>query len=146
MWSDTLMIAERGFVLRVLAWGAGCALAGTLLLLLLTIRPRQTRLLNHFAMQTALWGMADVVLALLWWRALAPRDITGAERLDDMLWFLTGLDAGIVVTGVALVVAGWGMTRRLSLLGAGSAIIVHGLALFLLSLHVLSRIAALRIA
>lgn len=145
MWSDTLMLAERSHVLRLFAWGAACALAGTLLLLAVTIRPRETRLLTVFAVQTAAWGLAEVLAAIVWWRSLAPRDISGAERLDDALWFLTGLESAVVIAGAGIVIAGWRSGRILTLLGAGTAVVVQGLALMLLSLGTITRMAALRI-
>ena len=146
MWSDTLLLAERAWVLRVLVWGGACALLGTTLLVFLAQRPRSTRLLAHFAIQTAAWGMCQVIGAVLWWRALTPRDIAGAERLDDMLWFLAGLETGIVMAALAMIAIGWRTGKRLSILGAGTAIVVQGLALLLLNLHTLARIATLRIA
>ena len=146
MWSDTLLLAERDWLLRVLVWGAACALLGTTLLLALAVRPRPTRLLSHFASQTALWGLAEVVGAVLGWRALAPRDIAGAERLDDTLWFLAGLDGGIVLAAVAMIAVGWRTGRQLPILGAGAAVVAQGLALLLLNLHTIARIATLRIA
>lgn len=146
MWSDTLLLAERALVLRVFAWGGACAILGTTLLIFLAQQPRATRLLAHFATQTAVWGMFEVTGAVMWWRALAPRDIGGAERLDDRLWFLAGLESGIVVAALAVIVIAWRRGKQLSILGAGTAIVVQGLALFLLNLHTLARIASLRIA
>jgi hypothetical protein len=38
MWADTLLVLERGHLLRLALWGGGSVLAGTLLLALLAIR------------------------------------------------------------------------------------------------------------
>ena len=146
MWSDTLVLAERALVLRILVWGAFSALTGTILLLLTTIRPRATALLSHFAAQSAAWGLVEILGAVCWWRLIPQRDLAGAERLDDMLWFLAGLEAGMIGIGVALLAAGWALDRRLSLFGSGIAVLIHGLALLVLDLGAISRIAAIRIA
>jgi hypothetical protein len=43
-----------------------------------------------------------------------------------------GLEAGFVAVGATLAIGGWAMGRRLGVVGAGLAIVVHGLALIAL--------------
>jgi hypothetical protein len=143
MWSDTLMLAERAHLTRLLIWGASSALLATLLLLGAAMRPRATKLLTAFALQTTVWGLGEVVLALVWWRTLVPRDISGFARLERTLWFGAGLESGMVALGVAIAVIGWFLDRRYTLIGAGTAIVAQGLALLILSLRTISRLATL---
>jgi sulfite exporter TauE/SafE len=80
-----------------------------------------------------------VALSLL--RSLALRDLSGATRLDRMLWMNIGLDAGYALVGITLVVVGWRVVRRLGLIGAGVAIILQGVALALIDLLLASQIS-----
>jgi hypothetical protein len=147
MWSDSLLVAERAHLVRLLAWGAGSVIAGTALLLVATLRrgtPGGAPLLTHFAVQCAAWGAIDLALAAVAWRGLAERDLAGATKLDRLLWLNMGLDVGYVAVGVALAIAGWQLGRRLGLVGAGLGVVVQGLALIALDAHfigVLNRLA-----
>ena len=135
MWSDTLLLAERAHLARVLLWGGASLLVGSLVLALLAVRRVRSPLLLHFAIQTAAWGAINVVLAALARRGLAPRDVSGATRLDRFVWFNNGLDLGYVAVGVTLAIVGWRLGHRLALVGAGMALVVQGLALLVLDLR-----------
>ena len=145
MWADTLFLAERNHLLRLVAWGGASVLAGTALVLFLVARRVRSPLLQHFAIQTAAWGAIDLVIALVAWRGLEYRDLAGFTRLDRFLWLNVGLDVGYVAVGVTLALTGWKLARRLGLVGAGLGVVVQGLALLVLDAYligVLGRIAA----
>lgn len=142
MFADTLLDLERAHLLRVLVWGAGSVLAGTLLLALVALRRAAgpAPLLWHFAVQTAAWGAIDLLLTLWAMRGLALRDHAGATQFDRVLWLNLGLDVGYVAVGVALAAVGWSLGRRLGLVGAGLGVVVQGAALFLLDLVVVRQL------
>jgi hypothetical protein len=141
MWADTLLAAERAHVLRLLVWGGSSALVGTALLAWLHVGRRRSSLLQHFGIQTAAWGAVVLVLGAIAGASLAPRDLTAATRLDRLLWLNVGLDAGYVLVGITLIGAGWGLGRRLGLVGAGLAVLIQGLALALLDLVLAGQIS-----
>jgi hypothetical protein len=144
MWSDTLLIAERAHLLRILAWGAASVVASSAIAALIAVRRVRSPLLTHFAIQTAAWGAIDLLLAGLAWRGLAMRDSAGAERLDRLLWLNTGLDVGYIAVGVTLAVAGWTLGRRMGAVGAGIGVVLQGIALLALDakfISILTRIA-----
>jgi hypothetical protein len=141
MWADTLLSAERALLLRLLAWGALSVLTGTAILAWLRLRRRSSLLLEHFAIQMAAWGALELAFVALSWRALAPRDLSGATRLDRLLWLNAGLDVGYVLVGVVLAVTGWRLERRLGVVGAGLGVVVQGAALLLLDLILASQIS-----
>lgn len=140
-WADTLMIAERAHLLRLMAWGATSVLIGTALLAWVMRREPRSPLLQHFAIQTAAWGAIDLLLVALAYRSLAARDIAAATRLDRFVWLNIGLDAGYVMVGITLAVVGWRLGRRLGLVGAGIGVSVQGTALALLDLVLASHIS-----
>ena len=145
MWSDTFLLYERAHLLRLLLWGATSAVCG-LVLIGVTRRTRlRSSLLFHFGLQTAAWGLIDLVLAGNAWWALALRDLRSATQLDRFLWLNVGLDVGYVAVGVTLALTGWKLARKLGLVGAGLGVVVQGLALLVLDAYligVLGRIAA----
>jgi hypothetical protein len=141
MWADTLLAAERAHLVRLLAWGGGSVLAGTALLAWLHAGRRRSALLQHFGVQTAAWGMVELVLGVIALASLAPRDLAGATRLDRLLWLNVGLDAGYLLVGLTMLATGWACNRRLALVGAGLAIVVQGSALALLDLLLASQIS-----
>lgn len=141
MWADTLELAERSHLLRLLVWSAVSILAGTAVLAWLHAGLRRSDLLKHFAVQTAAWGAVEALMTAWFWMALAPRDLASATRLDRILWLNIGLDVGYVLVGTTLVVAGLKMGRRLGVAGAGMAIIVQGAALALLDLVLAAQIS-----
>jgi hypothetical protein len=134
MWADTLLALERAHLLRLVLWGGASLLVGGALLAILRLRGHRSSLLDHFGIQTTLWGTIDLVLALLGLRRLELRDLAGATQLDRFLWLNIGLDAGYVMVGLTLLVLGWRAPQRPGLVGAGLAVIVQGSALALLDL------------
>ena len=131
MWADTLLAAERLHLHRLMLWGATSALAGTLLLFTLG-RARRSPLIFHFALQCIAWGAIDVALAAAGLHSLALRDLGAATQLDRFLWLNVGLDTGYVAVGATLALCGWLLGRRSGAVGAGAAVVLQGLALFLL--------------
>jgi hypothetical protein len=141
MWADTLLALERAHLLRLIVWGGASLLVGSALLALLRVRGLRASLLDHFGIQTALWGAIDLALALLGLNDLGLRDLDGATRLDRFLWLNVGLDAGYVMVGLTLLVLGWRTPRRPGLVGAGLAVVVQGSALAYLDLLLASQIS-----
>ena len=137
MWADTLLVLERGHLVRLALWGGGSALLGTALLAWLALRHVSAPLLQHFAIQTAAWGAVDVILCASSWRGLALRDYAGAQHLLNVLWLNTGLDAGYAGIGVTLALTAWRWGARAGGIGAGIGVIVQGLALLLLDLRLI---------
>jgi hypothetical protein len=132
MWSDTLLLAERGALLRLAVWAAASIVAGTGVLAAMSVRRLRSPLLEGFAVQTVLWAAVALARVVEGMAALAPRDLAAATRLDRWVWFLTGLDVGLIAVGAALAIAGWFLGRRLGVVGAGIALLVQGAALFAL--------------
>jgi hypothetical protein len=134
MWGDTLVALERAHLMRVLVWGAASILAGTALLAWLYASRRRSPLLRHFSLQCAGWGLVQGVVAAVLLTRVATRDLSGATRLDRLLWLNIGLDGGYVLAGVMLAVAGWRLARAQGAVGAGLGIAMQGLALGVLDL------------
>jgi hypothetical protein len=141
MWADTLLAAERAHILRLLLWGGGSALVGTALLAWLHAGRRRSALLEQFGIQTAAWGAVELVLGAIARASVATHDLAGATRLDRLLWFELGLDAGYILVGLTLVTSGWALGRRLGIVGAGLAVVVQGIALALLHLLLAGQIS-----
>ena len=108
---------------------------GTTVFLLLAVRRVRSPLLTHFAIQTAAWGALTAAIAGLGWRAVQLRDLSGAARLERIVWLNVGLDAGYVAAGAVLAISAWLLAKRLGGVGAGIGIVVQGLALFVLDLQ-----------
>jgi hypothetical protein len=134
MWADTLLLVERAHLLRLALWGGASLLVGTAAVALLRIRRQRSPLLEHFGIQTGVWGAVVLCIALFRLRSLSLRDLAAATRLDQMLWLNIGLSIGFVLVGLTLAVLGWRTVRRLGLVGAGIAVILQGTALTLLDL------------
>lgn len=141
MWADTLLAAERAHILRLLLWGGGSALTGTALLAWLHAGRRRSALLEQFGIQTAAWGAAELVVGAIARATVVPRDLTGATRLDRLLWLQLGLDGGYVLVGLTVAVSGWTLGRRLGMMGAGLAVVIQGAALALLHLLLAGQIS-----
>ena len=141
MWADTLEALERTHLLRLMVWGAASLLAGTALLAWLKATTRNSALLWHFGLQCAAWGAVEVAMAGLFFALVAPRDLAAATRLDRLLWLNIGLDTGYVLVGALLAITGWLIARALGLVGAGTAIAIHGMALALLDLALAGQIS-----
>jgi hypothetical protein len=135
VWADVILAAERSYVLRLLAWSGLSIVLGTLVMVLLTLRRIESRLLTHFALQTILWGALIGAIAGWAWQSLHLRDVGGAARLERVLWMRIGLDVGCVGVGATLAATGRVTGRRMAMIGAGVAIVVQGMALLLMDLQ-----------
>jgi hypothetical protein len=134
MWSDTLLAAERSHLIRVVLWAVTCAVLGTAVVSILTLRRVAAPIILAFAIQTLAWGSAELIVAAARWQSLSMRDVSAATRLDRLTWFSVGLDVGIVGVGVTALVAARLSNRKLNVIGAGLGIIVQGLGLLVLDL------------
>jgi hypothetical protein len=134
MWSDTLLAAERSHLIRVVLWAVTCAVLGTAVVSILTLRRVAAPIIVAFAIQTLAWGSAELIVAAARWQSLSMRDVSAATRLDRLTWFSVGLDVGIVGVGVTALVAARLSNRKLNVIGAGLGIIVQGLGLLVLDL------------
>jgi hypothetical protein len=141
MWADTLLAAESAHIVRLLVWGAGSVLLGTALVAWLHMGRRRSALLEHFGIQTAAWGAAELAFGALAHSSLTARDLAAATRLDRLLWLNIGLDAGYVLVGITLLVTGWMLGRRMGLIGSGLAVVVQGAALAVLHLLLAGQIS-----
>jgi hypothetical protein len=141
MWADTLLAAERAHLLRLALWGAANLLVGTALVAMLRVGRPRSSLIKHFGIQTAAWGAVELTVALLSLRSLALRDLSGATRLDRMLWMNIGLGVGYVLVGATLVTVGWRVVRRPGMVGAGVAVALQGIALVVLDLLLAGQIS-----
>jgi hypothetical protein len=135
VFADTLLRAEQQHLLRLFVWCALSILAGTALAATLAVKRIRSPLLTHFALQMAIWGGAIGAIAIVRWTALGIRDLSGAARLERLVWFAIGLDVGFVVTGAVLGATAWFLGRRAGLLGAGFAVAIQGLALIVIDLQ-----------
>ena len=138
MWSDTLLALERAHLLRLLLWGGMSIVAGTGLLVWLTLRRHDSPLLRAFSIQASLWGVLHLAIAGRGMVRLADRDLASALRLDRVLWFSAGLDVGLILVGLTLAAAGWIIGRRLGAVGAGIGVLVQGAGLLVLDLRFVS--------
>jgi hypothetical protein len=141
MWADTLEAAERAHLLRLVVWGGASLLVGTTLIVFLRVGRQRSSLLDQFGIQNAAWGTVEVLVARLGLRSLSIRDLASATRLDRLVWFSIGLEAGAVLVGITLVLAGWRVARRPGLVGAGLGVIVQGAALAVLDLVLAAQIS-----
>jgi hypothetical protein len=141
MWADTVLHAEQQHLLRLMVWAALSILGGTSVAATLAIRRIRSPLLTHFAIQMAVWGAVDGVIALVGWSNAHLRDLSGAARLERLLWMNIGLDVGYVAVGATIALCAWIIARKLGPVGAGVGIIVQGLALLLLDLKFASLIS-----
>jgi hypothetical protein len=141
MWADTLEAAERAHLLRLVAWGGASLLVGTTLIVFLRVGRQRSSLLDQFGIQNAAWGTVEVLIAGWGLRSLSIRDLASATRLDRVVWFGIGLEAGAVLVGITLMLAGWRVARRPGLVGAGLGVIVQGAALAMLDLVLATQIS-----
>jgi hypothetical protein len=130
---EELLALERGHLVRLLTWAIASMVLG-----LLAWRSARRRAAHgqawwrHFGIQTAAWGAVDLLIVALAWGGLEPRDLSGAIALDRFLWLNIGLDAGYAMVGITLFALGLRAPRRSGLVGAGTAIVVQGVALAIL--------------
>jgi hypothetical protein len=135
MWSDTLLAAERAHLTRLLAWGAASVVAGSVVLLLLAARRGALAAAVALRDPDAGVGRHRPRRRAGGAAGLAQRDVSGATRLDRLIWFNNGLDVGYVAVGLTLAIVGWLLGRRLGLIGGGIGVVVQGLALLVLDLR-----------
>lgn len=135
MWSDTFLHAEQQHLLRLLLWAGLSIVAATTIAVTITIRRATSALLSHFALQMALWGLAIGSIAALEWHGVHLRDVSGAARIERLLWMNIGFDAGFVGIGCVLMLCGRILTRNAAAIGAGTGILVQGLGLVLIDLQ-----------
>jgi hypothetical protein len=133
MFADTLLRAQQMHLFRLLVWGGGSVIIGTLVLAVVAWRRPATTMLRHFAAQMVIWGALEVAYVAVAWHGLGLLDVSGATRLDRLLWLNLGLDLGAAATGTTMAMIGWVHGRRLGVLGSGVGIVVQGVALFLIN-------------
>jgi hypothetical protein len=141
VWSDSFLHAEQQHLLRLLLWAALSIVAATAIAVTITIRRAQSALLAHFALQMALWGLAVGSIAAIEWQGLHLRDVSGATRVDRLLWMNIGFEAGVVGIGCVLAFCGRVLARNAPAVGAGTGILVQGLGLLLIDLQFASMIS-----
>lgn len=135
MWADTLLRAEQQHLLRLLFWAGLSIIAASCVAAMIAVRRVRSPLLAQFAAQTAIWGFVLGVIVAIEWHNVRLRDVSGAARLERLLWMNIGFDAGYVAVGVALASCAWFLARRVGIVGAGIGIVVQGLALLLIDLQ-----------
>ena len=130
---DSLLSLERDHLVRLSVWAVASLVVG---LAALVLAPRlQSHALSfwqHFGIQSAAWGVVDLLIVAAAWNGLVARDLAGAIALDRFLWLNIGLDVGYAMVGITLVVFGVRSPRRPGLIGAGLAVIFQGVALAVL--------------
>ncbi|HEY4132476.1 MAG TPA: hypothetical protein VGM50_17830 [Gemmatimonadaceae bacterium] len=135
MWADTFLRAEQQYLLRLFLWAGLSIVAATIVAVMLAARRVRSPLLTHFAIQMGVWGAAIAIFAAVWWTKLHIRDLGGATIVERFAWASVGLDVGLVALGATLAATGHRLARSMAVMGAGTAIVVQGLSLFLLDLH-----------
>jgi hypothetical protein len=135
VWADSLLDAERQHLLRLLLWAGLSVLAATMLAVTLAARRVRSPLLKHFALQMLVWGLVFGTIAAVEIGHLHRRDLSGAVRLDRILWMNIGLDAGYVAVGAVWALSGRALARSMAAVGGGTAIVVQGLALLVIDLQ-----------
>jgi hypothetical protein len=133
--ADQLLGLERLFYTKLALWAGLSLVTGSLAFAVIQAKRLASPLLEQFAIQSMLWGVVELGVAVWGRRGVAMRDLAGAVGLDRGIWFGIGLAVGAVLLGVALSITGWRLGRRLGLVGAGVAIVVQGLVLALLHLQ-----------
>ncbi len=134
MWADTLQAFERQHLLKILIWAGASVLIGGLLFLVLSLRRIRAPLASQFAVQSSIWGIAELAWAAYAYRDIPLRDYEGAALLTRELWMAIGLEAGAILVGLTLAIGGWIYVKRLGLVGAGIGIIAQAFALITLDL------------
>jgi hypothetical protein len=141
VWADTLLHAEQQHLLRLLFWAALSVLGGTGVATMMAARRVRSPLLTHFAIQMTVWGLATGAIAGIGWHTAQFRNVSGAARLERLVWMNIGLDAGYVAVGATLALTAWLIAKRMAVVGGGVAIVVQGLALLLIEMQFASVIS-----
>lgn len=137
MWADVVFGAEQRHALTLAIWGALALVCGAGTAALARKRSASAGLLLHFGVQMALWGAAELVVAGVRGRALALADQSHAIGLERWAWFTVGLETGLLLAAATLAVAGWVFGRRLSAVGAGTAIAAHAMVLIAIDVQLI---------
>lgn len=143
MWSDTLLAAERGHLIRIVIWAVTSAVLGTTVVTIIAVRRMSAPIALWFGIQTLVWGSVELIIAAARWSALSMRDVSAATRLDRLTWLAIGIDVGITGAGITAVLMAWRLTRNLRALGGGLGVVVQGLGLLVLDLTFASILARL---
>ena len=143
MWSDTLLVAERSHLIRMIIWAVTSAVLGTAFVIVVAGRRMSAPIALWFAIQTLVWGSVELMITVARWSALSMRDVSGATRLDRLTWCSIGIDIGIVAAGVTAAVMAWRFSRNLRAFGGGLGVVVQGLGLLVLDLTFASILARL---
>lgn len=141
VFADTIFRAEQQHLLRLLLWSGLSIVAGTAVLVMLSVRRVRSPLLRQFAIQMSVWGALLGALAAARWPRLHIRDLSEAARFERWLWLNLGLDAGVVGIGVMLAATAWVLGRRVSPVGAGVGIVVQGVAMLVIDLQLAAAIS-----
>lgn len=141
MFADTLLRAEQLHLFRLLVWGGGSIIVGTLMFVILAWRRPSTTMLRHFGVQMVVWGVIELAYVFWAWHGLGLRDVSGATRLDRMLWLNLGLDLGAVGIGASIAILGWLNGKRLGLLGSGVGIVIQAAVIFLINVQLAASIS-----
>lgn len=141
MWADILLRAEQQHAISLLLWGALTVLSATVIAVTLAVQNRASPLLAQFATQLAFWGLLAALVSGIEWHGLHVRDAAGAARVERLAWMRIGFDVGIVGMGITLAAAAGIIGRKLGAIGAGIAIVLHGLALFAIDVQFASGVS-----
>jgi hypothetical protein len=149
VWSDIVQHSEQLHLLRLCLWGGLSTVVGTLLVVISTVGRGNSPLLRRFGLLCALLGAIELIVGAIGYRNVALRDVSGAARLDRLAWLQLGLYLGVAGVGATLAVTTHRWSRRadlpvqqaLPILGAGLAILLHGLGLATLALFLIADIS-----
>ena len=149
MWSDAVLRAEQLQTLRLLLWAGASVICGTALLAITLFQRRGSALIRRFASVCAALGALELTYAAYRYVRLAPRDLSSVARLERVTWLEAGLFFGVAGIGITLVLSARHLAasdsaatdRALPAVGAGVAVMLHGLALALLQLLLLAVIS-----
>lgn len=112
-------------------------------------RQGSSGLLRGFGSICALLGVVELILGAFNYRHVSLRDISGATRLDRLAWLQLGLYLGVAGVGATLAVSTHRWSRRadshvqeaLPTMGAGLAILLHGIGIATLELFLIADIS-----
>lgn len=149
MWSDIIQHAEQLHFLRLCSWGGISTLVGTLLVVIGSIGRGNSALLRRFGLLCALLGAVELIVGAVSYRNVSLRDISGATRLDRLAWLQLGLYLGVAGVGATLAISTQRWSRRtrlpvqeaLPMVGAGLAILLHGVGLATLELFLIADVS-----
>lgn len=139
MSSETVFVLERAHVLGIALLGALSVLFGVVVAAYAIRRKARARLLWHFTVQTAGWGIAELGLATFWWYRLGQRDYSGMVRLLMLVRVGAMAELCGMAIGATLALGGW-FASRSDALGAGLGIVVQCAALLGLDYVLLGRL------